>query len=944
MNTTASPGRRNGHITASDIKSAAQGHWPDILTLLGFDRDILDGQHHPCPRCGGKDRFRLIDADAGAVLCNQCFGECNGDGIAAVKWLNGWTFTETIENLAEHLNLKTKSSAKAKTKPPSLAQNAWQRNADRLAKWAMQHLVNRDDAYGAYGKSGPYTCKKQLNHKVALRHFLATGREDVIGSHSISLTDTSLSVGLDIDAHGEVTPELAATNLKYALAKYAELTAVGFTVLLYDSNGKGGYHLRVLFNQPTPSELAFRFGRWLVRDWKNSGLDAQPESFPSRKDRQSAKGYGGGWLRWPGRHHTRDVWATVYDGTEWLADEAAVDEVLRHAGNDPKLIPPEVTTFDAGAGAEAPDDRVEIVVTTDESVVNDAAIAALASDDSIFQRGGKLVHVVTGDTHDGIDRPDNAPRILSISLATLRERLTLNARFVTETKTEDGERETKPAHPPKWNVEAVAARGHWSGIRHLAGVVTSPVLRPDGTVLITPGYDPATRLLFDPLGVEFPILSRPTRDDAIRASKELLDLVRDFPFAKSDHRSAWLAFLLTSVSRFAFAGPAPLFAVDANIRGSGKSLLADLVGLIVTGREMSRMANPQNDDEARKRITALAIAADTMVLIDNVDNDLGCAALDAALTATWWKDRPLGKSEIVDLPLNVTWCASGNNIVFRGDIIRRVCHIRLDSRLENPEQRDDLTHPDLKGYVLRNRPKLLTDALAILSAYCRAGRSQQTLPTWGSFGAWSDLVRRAIVWVDLPDPAKTRTELTEQSDTETSSLRELIEGWDVLDPDCYGLTTSQILKRLTPPDPKQTDPDPLEKVRGAILDLCPPKEGHSLPSAGSLGKKLGHLRGRVVAGRCLNHREGRGRRLTWRTESVKSGDDGDDSFHYFASELKHNDTKNIHFEQYGNGQELSSPSSPSSPPSLPVTAPPPNNAPDTVADSVFAAIDTAFPI
>lgn len=510
------------------------------------------------------------------------------------------------------------------------------------------------------------------------------------------------------------------------------------------------------------------------------------------------------------------------DGVREVRDRKDGETILRQAIADAVEWQPRTEDI-------VPDDRVETVVTTDEADVNEFVIRALAKDESLFQRGGKLVHVVSGANHDSIDRPEDAPRVSSISLAGLRERLTRVARFVTVCKSEDGEDETKPAHPPKWCYEAIAARGEWSGIRSLVGVVTAPVLRPDGSVLNAAGYDPQTGLLFDPQGVSFPIIERPSHGDAIRAAASLLELVADFPFSKSDHRAAWLAFLLTPSARFAFAGPAPLFLVDANVRGSGKSLLCDVVSLIVAGREMSRMTNPNNDDEARKRITALALAGDALVLIDNVIGGLGCASLDAALTATVWKDRVLGASEIVELPLLVTWSATGNNVVSHADTSRRVAHIRLDSRLENPEQRDGFKHPNLKAFVRQHRPKLLADVLTILAAYCQAGRPRQQLPTWGSFEGWSDLVRQAVVWCGQSDPGATRTELVEQSDREAIALRELLAGWDELDPDCSGLTTTEILTRLAhieyDQEGKAVFPQRYkhEQVRNAVLELCPPR-------------------------------------------------------------------------------------------------------------------------
>lgn len=556
---------------------------------------------------------------------------------------------------------------------------------------------------------------------------------------------------------------------------------------------------------------------------------------------------------------------------------------------------------------ERKDDRQEIRISTDEAVVNEAVIQALAKDEKLYHRAGKLVHVVIGANHDGIDRPEDAPRVLAIPLAGLRERLTRVARFVDV----DGEGKSKPAHPPKWCYEAVAARGQWSGIRPLAGVVTAPVLRPDGSVLSLPGYDPATGLLFDPQGVSYPTIERPSHADAVRAAASLMDLVADFPFAKPDHGAAWLSYLLTPLARFAFNGPAPLFLIDANVRGSGKSLLCDVVALIVTGREMSRMSNPKDDDECRKRITALAIAGDSLCLIDNLIGGLGCASLDAALTGTVWKDRVLGSSEIVELPLLVTWSATGNNVVLLADTARRVAHIRLDSRLENPEQRDGFRLPNLKAYVRQHRPKLLADALTILSAFCHAGRPQQKLPTWGSFEGWSDLIRQAVVWCGQPDPGATRTELVEQSDREAIALRELHGGWDEIDPDCVGLTATEILARLS------QHPERYERVRDAVLELCP-APADKLPSTRSLGNKLRHLRGRVIGGRCLDYREGRGRKRAWHVVTAESptGDSGDlgDTV---SSPLSREHSERSNGKQYGKGPRTESPESPESPsPSL----------------------------
>lgn len=93
-------------MNAAELKQAAAGRWREILVSVGgIEPALLDGKNHPCPKCGGKDRFRLIDADAGACYCNRCFSSKNGDGIAALQWLTGMGFREALAAINEQLGL-----------------------------------------------------------------------------------------------------------------------------------------------------------------------------------------------------------------------------------------------------------------------------------------------------------------------------------------------------------------------------------------------------------------------------------------------------------------------------------------------------------------------------------------------------------------------------------------------------------------------------------------------------------------------------------------------------------------------------------------------------------------------------------------------------------------------------------------------------------------------
>jgi hypothetical protein len=552
-------------------------------------------------------------------------------------------------------------------------------------------------------------------------------------------------------------------------------------------------------------------------------------------------------LDFPGRKEHDDVVDFIehYRG-QGEADEQIRGRILKMADAAPEVDLDALRQPDeeqGGEGQEA-DKRPRIQVTTKEHLVNDQAVAALARDQTIFQRGNLLVRVAsdTSPVSEGIRRP-NAAYIEPLPKPILQERLAANARFFEITK-----QGYTDLHPPSWCVAAVHARGRWAGLRCLEAVVDYPVLRPDGTLLLTPGYDPATGLLLEPRGELPTVPEHPTRKDAERARDTLLRVVCDFPFEREEHKAAWLAALLTPLARFAFEGPAPLFLADANVRGSGKGKLLDCIAWIVSGERFSVATYPKEKEELRKRITSLALEGDRLALFDNVRGKFGNDVLEAVLTATVWKDRILGISRTARVPLLVVWYATGNNVVVSGDTTRRLCHIRLESNRERPEERpsSEFRHPDLLAWVKKKRTKLLGAALTILRGYCDAGRPDMELPAWGSYEGWSALVRNAVVWVGLSDPGKTRQLLQDRSDVEAEALASLLDGWDQMDAQGQGLTTDVVIKKLYPKDKDAAQEPYYAEFREAIETLG---GRHDVTS---LGYVLRSHKRRIVDGRYLD--------------------------------------------------------------------------------------------
>jgi len=560
-----------------------------------------------------------------------------------------------------------------------------------------------------------------------------------------------------------------------------------------------------------------------------------------------------------------------------------------------RAVPPANAAEDHETPPRSKRGAVSIFVRQPEYVVNDAATEALTNDIELYQRAGALVRVVHAGHSPLIDRPSGAPRIEQIEAATLRDRLSRACDFfrremprakpqkdddtveVEDTEkpqkdddTSEVEVDQKPRKPrwimtapPRATVAAVLARGSWP-CRYLEGVVDEPVIRPDGSLLDRPGYDDATGLLLSDNHLQS-IPTNPTFDECADAVAQLVNVVRDFPFAKDDdhaegdisaHVSAWIALVLTPFARFAINGPVPLFLVEANVRGAGKSLLADLAAIIATGRRAARSTLPagrNRDEELRKIITAIALAGDRFALFDNVNSTIGGSTLDAALTGMTWRDRLLGTNTMTqELPLRTVWCATGNNASLGDDTARRVLPIRLESDLERPEERSEFTIDNIREHVVRERLKLAACALTILRAFFAAGQPKAGLKPWGSFEAWSDVVREAIVFCGLPDPVNTRASISTSS-TEAEGLHAFVHGLHEFaksDPmtmsDAGWFRAAHVVERLR----KTTDGQGEEGPRFARL-----REGVELLVGGerkldavSLGRLLRSLRGRVVDG------------------------------------------------------------------------------------------------
>ncbi len=531
----------------------------------------------------------------------------------------------------------------------------------------------------------------------------------------------------------------------------------------------------------------------------------------------------------------------------------------------------------------------------------------LARTDNVFERGGALVRVGGGDPGPTLTRQASdeeaaealrqQPRIIPLTGATLRALLA--ARLVVRrwVPKKGGEPEAVPVRAPDDLIKATLDAGAWCGLRALNGISETAFLRPDGTVVTEAGFDRATGYYLAPTSPFLPVPERPTQEDARAALLELEEPFLDFPHVTREHRMVGLSAILTLLARPAIHGNVPAHVFDASTRGTGKSLQSDVVAIIATGRESPKMGWPSNPEELAKVLAAYAMRGTALINFDNVTGTLGGADLDRCITAGGKVElRVLGSLEQPSFQWRALIVASGNNVELAGDTTRRALVGRMESPLENPEERSGFRYPNLLAWVHENRARLVRAALTILRAYVVAGRPDMRLRTFGSFEAWAALVPTALVWAGGADAMVCRPEVTGAPEASKSALLVVIEHWPRLS-NGQPMTLSRAVATLYPPRPPRDAgplaPDGFQELRDALGGATNTKPG-MVPSPRSLGKLFAKQRGRVAGGKRLVGKPDRKGVMEWVVESAGcAGSAGSDSPHAAR--------ENTHSSPPGNG-------------------------------------------
>lgn len=437
------------------------------------------------------------------------------------------------------------------------------------------------------------------------------------------------------------------------------------------------------------------------------------------------------------------------------------------------------------------------------------AIEALAHSNKIFVRGGQLVRV-------RLDEKQHAS-IETINESALRGMLARAADFYAQRKTKDGARVDVTVHPPLDVVRDILMLGDWP-FPAIEGVVESPIIRADGSILDVPGYDERTRLIYNPSpGFDMPRVPDEPGHAHVDAALALLnEVIVDFPFEDEASHDNALAAILTIVAREMIDGPVPVCLVDSPQQESGKTLLASVIASLATGEAPDLSASPNDAEEWQKTIAARLATGRLVAILDNLTSTLEDSTLAGVITARVWSGRVLGRNDKeFRLPVRTVWFVTGNNIRVGGDMSSRCYLVRIDAKMSRPSERTHFKHPDLEKWVQKNRGSLLASALTLCRAWHVAGRPKPTQCTMRTrFHAWQQTVGGILEFAGVRNFLGNMRRFYEIADSDTPAWEAFITKLHELWPS-ESVTCGQVYARFAASDElAEWLPEPLRGMLG----------------------------------------------------------------------------------------------------------------------------------
>jgi hypothetical protein len=382
-----------------------------------------------------------------------------------------------------------------------------------------------------------------------------------------------------------------------------------------------------------------------------------------------------------------------------------------------------------------------------------ATCSRIGSEGYIEPPAVRDVEYVDPTTGEVRKRPpnDNGPATVTTASPSLITYTLVNRyRIQRWTGPKDDKRLTGEIYPEAWAKLVLSEPEFAPNLRTLQGVSHTPMVRADGTIVTSAGFDTASGFLVLPTVEVPPVPERPTPADVAKAKGWIDYMLQDFAWAHGDHdRANYIGLMLTPLVRQLSDAAPKMGAMMAHQPGSGKSLLAEILRTLHGGVFRSEM--PYDEAELSKALMGILTQTTApVVCFDNVTGTLKSGKLSGLLTSRDYSDRVLGSTNEVHAVNDRLWIITGNNLSVHKDYVRRMTWVTIDPNDPHPERRVGFEIENLSQWAKDNRAALLWSLLVLIASWNAADRPLGPSHGRDSFDPWQRVVSGILRHAEIP--------------------------------------------------------------------------------------------------------------------------------------------------------------------------------------------------
>lgn len=291
-----------------------------------------------------------------------------------------------------------------------------------------------------------------------------------------------------------------------------------------------------------------------------------------------------------------------------------------------------------------------------------------------------------------------------------------------------------------------------------------------------PGFDDQWRLYQPGYNTESGIYYQGPPIDPSASLDHINALLCDFCWRDESDRTNYIGVLLTGLLMRRFIGSHPMLLLNGSQPGLGKTLLAQLVGILRDGRECVSVTYTANDEELEKQIGAQINSGAKTVLFDNARIDRGriqSGVLERSITDRILNFRLLGTSRPIQCENSIQFAITVNHAKSSPDLLSRSIVVNLQHDGDPRHRRFTLDDPIT--YAKTHRSDINAELLGMVERWKSAGCPMADVSTRFNRDGWGRIIGGILACSGLNGFLSNADAAADEIDDERSAMRALLE-------------------------------------------------------------------------------------------------------------------------------------------------------------------------